>query len=60
MVISKGQDDMNKDEMTQLKVYIPLKDKIDFQVACTKANTNMTVVFGDLVRQFLKEKKEVV
>lgn len=50
---------MNKEQkMTQLKVWIPLKDKIDFQVACTKANTNMTVVFGDLVRQYLQEKRE--
>ena len=50
---------MNKQQkMTQLKVWIPLKDKIDFQVACTKANSNMTVVFGDLVRQYLQEKRE--
>lgn len=50
---------MNKDqEMTQLKVWIPRKDKIDFQVECTKDGTNMTVVFGDLVRQYLKEKRE--
>lgn len=51
---------MNKDqEMTQLKVWIPLKDKIDFQVDCTKSNTNMTVVVGDLIRQYLRDKKEV-
>lgn len=56
--MSKGNDMNKQQEMTQLKVWIPLKDKIDFQVACTKANSNMTVVFGDLVRQYLQEKRE--
>lgn len=51
---------MNKDKMTQLKVWVPLEDKINFQVACTKANTNMTEVIGDLILRYLSEiKKEV-
>lgn len=49
----------NEQKMTQLKVWVPLKDKIDFQIACTRAGTNMTVVVGDLVRQFLEKNKEV-
>lgn len=51
---------MNREQMTQLKVWIPLKDKINFQVSCTKAGTNMTVVLGDLVRQYLEDKRELV
>ena len=59
MLRMKGFTMNKQQEMTQLKVWIPLKDKIDFQVACTKANTNMTVVFGHLVRQYLKNKREI-
>lgn len=47
----------NTVEMTQLKVWIPLQDKLDFQVACLKAGSNMTIEIGDLIRQFLRDKK---
>ena len=51
---------MINERMTQLKVLVPKQDKIDFQVKCTQNGTNMTVVIGDFVRQYLKKKGEIV
>ena len=49
----------NNIEQTQLKVWVPMKLKKEFQLHCLESDTNMTSAITELLQEYLKKKKAI-
>lgn len=47
----------NNNDLTQLKVWVPENLHRDFKITCTQIEKSMTQVIGEMINEFLKEKK---
>lgn len=47
----------DNNELTQLKVWIPKLQHTDFKITCTQIGKSMTQIIGEMINEFLKEKK---
>ena len=46
-------------EQTQLKVWVPVKLKKEFQMHCLKTDTNMTSTIVELLQKYLEKNKAI-
>lgn len=49
----------NNVEQTQLKVWVPLELKKEFQMHCIRTNTNMTSTIVELLQMYLEKNKAI-